>query len=386
MAKRNRIVVTPAAVSDFSVAGAKAFWKQIIPQKRIDYTTRSGKKASIDFTEDYIGKLIADFSAKGVPTKFVLADKDNAHTMDPERVRGSVTELRMHKAGEKPGLYGKVVFGTNKMAKAVTLTDGDLPVSARIREDENGPTLVHVLGTLDPQVPDMEKWHPADLSVYDDKNVLDLSNSTYVEGETVAKKIADRELDSFDEAEINAFTDEQLDEFMTKFAPEFDKLGDDEDDDDADDEDDDDSEDEDDEIDTERVPVGAGAELSKTAKRDIELANSAAQVANSRANEALQRMAAAEFREYKAQMISDGVPPHLLDLAEPVLNRPDDMVIDLSNTGDEDVNASEIVRKFIDAAKGTIDTDVELGHAGNFNNGDGTDPDEAALASWEING
>lgn len=383
MAKR-RTIVTPGAVSDFSNAGGKAYWKQIIPMKQIEYTTRSGKRATIDFSASYIDKLIKDFNAKSDVTPFLLADKDNAHTMDPERFRGAIDALRLAEADEQPGLYGKVLFPTKKMARAVEMSEGSLPVSARIREDENGPTLVHVLGTLDPQVNGMEKWQPADLSRYDDGNVLDLSNSDYVEGNTVAKK-ANKvpDISTFTEEDIDAMSAKEVDAFLATYAPESSTVVEDDDDEDDDDLEDDDDDDLEDEGAGNRKLVGAGAELSKRAKRDIELANSQAAVANARSNEAMRRMAAAEFREYRSAAITAGVPPHLLDLAEPILNRADDMVIDLSNSGEEDVNVAVIVRQFIDAAKGTIDTDIELGHQGNFQNGDGTDPDAELLKQWE---
>lgn len=374
-----RTFLLPGVTADFSKAGASAYWKQIVPQKVINYVTKSGKKATIDFSEEYLNTLIADFNEKGDNTPFVLADKDNAHTMDPERFRGVVKQLRLANDGEQPGLYGKVIFPKKQLGLAVEINP-DLPVSARIREDENGrPTLVHVLGTMDPQVTGMESWQPADLSVYDEGKVIDLSNAAYSEGNAVAKKNDKvRELDSFTEAEIEAMTDEQVDEFLATYAPEFDTV-----DESETDEVDDEEDDETDETDADRQLVGAGAELSKRAKRDIELANSVAAAATARSNEALRRMAAAEWREYRLSMQAEGVPPHLLDLAEPVLNRADEMVIDLSNSGEEDVDVSGIIRKFIDNAKGQIDLSVENGHAGNFKNADGTDPDAELLKQWE---
>jgi len=53
--------------------------------------------------------------------------------------------------------------------------------------------------------------------------------------------------------------------------------------------------------------------------------------------------------------MGEGVPAAALDLAAPVLNRADDMVIDLSFAQEEDVNVSAIVRGLLDSLKGTVD-------------------------------
>lgn len=368
---KNRTIVAPRVESDFSKVDKVTYWKQILPQTKIEYTTKGGKRATLDFSEQYLTDLANAHKNKVLDQlPFLLADKDNAHTMDPERVRAQVTEVRLAQPGETPGLYGKFVFPSKEAAKAV-IDNPNLGVSARIREGiqrSDGTAapraMIHVLGTLDPQVTGMAPWVPAvDLSFDPADNILDLSE--YDKEPPVASK----DDEGFPtEADIDAMTEAEVDAFLEKYAPGI--LSD-----------------------AEVIPtkdehendepqlVGAGAELSAEAKHDIELANAAATAANQRANEALRRMAASEWASFRLAAINDGVPPHLLDLAEPVLNRPDDMVIDLSNTGDEDVNASEIVRQFIEAAKGTIDLSVEKGHYGSI--GSDEDPDKAGLAMWE---
>jgi hypothetical protein len=119
--------------------------------------------------------------------------------------------------------------------------------------------------------------------------------------------------------------------------------------------------------------------MSKKAKDDIELANQAVASANARANEALKRVAEAEWREERNTLLGEGVPPHALDLAAPVLNRADDMVIDLSNEDGEDVNASQIVRDLLDSMKGMVDLSTEEGHSGTGNG----DEDAELLAKWD---
>lgn len=367
---------TPSVHStEFDLAhedGRLAFWKQILPKKSIHYTAKDGSRQQIDFTDDYLKDLANNKAVDKVG--FLLADKDNGHTMDPERWRGEVTQMEVR----DDGLYGKIVFPSAEAAKAV-LDNPELGVSARIREGvarSDGSTLnrgiIHVLGTLDPQVSGMSPWQTADLSTESD--VLDLSDEEY---EDMAKKKA---LDEYSEADIDAMTDEELDAFLTEFVPDFENYTDEADDADEDESDEDEAN-EDAEA-KEKALVGAGADMSNKDTSDVDLANQRAEAATARANEALKRVAEAEWREERSGYLSEGVPPHALDLAAPVLNRADDMVIDLSFADEADVNVSEVVRGLLDSLKGTVDLSVEEGHSGTFRAGDGEDPDKALLDRW----
>lgn len=351
--------------------GKLAFWKQILPMRSINYTAKDGSRQRIDFTKEYLTDLAKNRAVDKIG--FLLADANNGHTMDPERWRGEVAEL----AVRDDGLYGKIVFPSAEAAKAV-LDNPDLGVSARIREGvqkSDGRTIprgiIHVLGTLDPQVEGMSPWQTADLSTQDD--VLDLSDKEY---EDMAKKSEPRDLSEFTEADIEQMTDEELDEFLTTYVPEFDVTSLTDEVEDADDEPSDEHKE------SEREPEKVGAELStKTTSADIELANQQVASANARATEALKRVAEAEWREERNSYLGEGVPPHALDLAAPVLNRADDMVIDLSNSDEADVNVSEVVRGLLDALKGVVDLSNEEGHIGTFTTGE--DPDKAILDQWD---
>ncbi len=385
-------ILTPAVTSDIELADPNsrlAYWKQVLPMRTVRYTAKDGSRQKADFTEQYLRDLAKNQIVDKVG--FLLADADNKHTMDPERMRGDVTAWQVRTEGEKPGLYAKVVFPDARSAAAV-LTNPDLGVSARIRPETErsdgtkvGPGIVHVLGTLDPQIDGMGGWETADLSLTEDE-VIDLSASTYEET-TVPKP---KTLDEYTSADIEAMDEDALNAFLVEFAPEFDATLDadedgdepegDEDDPAEDDEDDTDDED-DDGLDTE------GADMSRT-QADIDLANQ-------RANEALAenaRMRAdlgtQRWETTRERYLSEGVPPHMLDLAAPVLSQYDDMVIDLSNGAEDesDLNVGEVVRGLLDAAKGMIDLSVEKGHSGTLAPGQ-TDPEEdAVLEQWTING
>lgn len=356
--------------------GKLAYWKQILPMKTIHYTAKDGSRQKIDFSKEFLTDLANSRAVDKVG--FLLADKDNSHTMDPERWRGSVEQMEVR----EDGLYGKIVFPSVEAAKAV-LDNPELGVSARIRPNvqrSDGSTvpagIIHVLGTLDPQVSGMSPWQATDLSTEDDE-VLDLTQEEYEDMAT--KKTTEtpevKALSDYTDEDIEKMTDEELKTFLATYVPDFDPYTEVEDEAEVD-------KAETDEHEEQKVLVGAGADMSNKVAQDIELANQAVAEANSRANEAMRRVAEAEWREARGAYLAAGVPPHALDLAAPVLARADDMVIDLSNTDEADVNVSDVVRGLLDSLKGTVDLSAEQGHNGSFKAGDGEDPDAEMLQTW----
>lgn len=358
-------IQTPRTEGEYDLArgadGKLAFWKQILPKKTIHYTAKDGTRGVLNFDEKYLTDLATNMAVDKVP--FMLADESNRHTMDPERYRGDVVQL----AVREDGLYGKIVFPNEEAARAV-LMNPDLPVSARIRENvqrSDGSTvprgIIHVLGTLDPQVSGMSGWQTTDLSTTESGDLLDLSNETFDKEKDMAFELT-KPVEEYTDAEIDAFDEEELDAFLTAIGVEIDGMLDSDE--------------------GEQKPVE-----DKTKEREPEMALSnemrgEIDLANARANKALRDLAEAKWEKARSEYLSEGVPPHMLDLAAPVLNRPDDMVIDLSVTDDEDVNVTTIVRGLLDAAKGTIDLSAEQGHGGTFRSGDGEDPDKALLDLW----
>jgi hypothetical protein len=350
---------------DLSAEGGKiAFWKQILPKKQIHYTAKDGSRRLLNFDEKYLHDLATSKAVDKIG--FLLADVDNRHTMDPERWRGEVAEL----AVRDDGLYGKIVFPNKEAAKAV-LDNPDLGVSARIREGvpkSDGSVIprgiVHVLGTLDPQVTGMSGWQTADLSSTEG-DLFDLTSETYEDGVMGTKKsVAD-----YTEAEIEAMNEDELNEFLAAAVEEFDEgiLG-------LNDDDTDDTDDDGDPA-KEKEPEMA---LSNEVTEQIDLANASAR-------EALRQLAETRWETERENYLNAGVPPAALDLAAPVLNRPDEFVVDLSVTDgvDAEVGVGKIVRGLLDSLKGTVDLSVENGHSGTFKAGDGEDPDAEGLALWD---
>lgn len=392
---KNRIVATPAVHDLAKLGGNKTFWKQVLPQSSINYTTGSGKRSSITFDEKYLSTLVKAFNEKALDqVPFLLADADNRHTMDPERFRGKVSEMRLAEPNEKPGLYAKIEFSSKEAARAV-LDNPDLGVSCRIREGLNtsdgrqyGAGVIHVLGTMDPQVVGMDSWKPIELSQRLGAKMLDLSNSEYTEEISLAKKGWQEKLLAADtEEEIDAImadvSEEEIGAFLAEFAPEY--LGDlDEEDEEAEEADDEDEDEDDDESAEDGSDVDAEVDdkelepaLSAQAKKDIQLATARAEAAEIRLAKIEQKAADAEWETFKSAMLDAGAPPVVLNLAEPVLHRATDMVLDLANS-DEDINLSEIVRALVEHTAGVLDLSEEQGHSGTAE----SDPDADLMNRW----
>lgn len=402
-----RTVLTPRLDDEFSKAGAKTYWKRVLPLQAINYRGRDGRKRVIDFNERYLADLKHSFAEGALDNKpsapFVLADKDNAHTMDPERYRGEITALVREtelpediraaviaREGSLPqGLYARTEFPSKKAAKAVTLNP-KLPVSMRIREDversdgkQFAAVPIHVLGTMDPKIPGLGEWIPADaeLSEYAADDVLDLSEESYTEATVPKSKSKNRsgdvqlgtgaatvevpDIESIDPdnaAEVFAEMDDAtLEAFLAQYASGDPETGEDEGDSDESEDDEDDDEPE--------------ATLSGNANQDIQLANERAASAERRSREALNRAAMIEWSATRRGLLAEGVPPHVLDLAEPVLARANETVIDLSSFDEDDINVSAVVRELVEGYKGTVDLSGPNGHGG----GDTSDPDKAVL-------
>lgn len=362
----NLTVQTPCyegrSVIDLSDDGSLAYWKQVLPKKVVRYTGKDGKRHEIDFNDEYLNDLANNKIVDEVG--FLLADKDNAHTMDPERWRGKVEQFQVR----DDGLYAKIVFPNRDAAKAV-IDNPDLGVSARIidggRESSDGTSvsrgIVHVLGTLDPQVSGMSGWQTADLST-EAGDLLDLTTETFEEKDMALKKPAVE----YTAEEIEALEGEDLESFLAEVS---DLLGD------TVDEDDDLTTEDADEDTEEREPEMA---LSNEAQGQIDLANS-------RATTALRQLAVARWEKTRDDYLAAGVPPHLLDLAAPVFQTTDEFVVDLSSTegAGSEVDVAKIVKGLLDAAKGTIDLSAEEGHGGVFKAGDAEDPDSEVLTLWD---
>lgn len=420
MAKRSRskLLILPSRVTDLAEGSGLEYWKQVLPESAITYYDDKGDARELDFDKPYLTDLTTAFREGALDqTPFQLADADNKHTMDAERYRGEVVDMKT--ADELPekvthgktGLFAKIRFANKRDAKAI-MRNPKLGVSARIREGVDrsdgkswGKAIIHVLGTLDPKITGMSPWEPAlDFSGYSARDiVIDLSSGVYKErtvaknknrGNTidlatltadditaddfdtdlvelddideleddardafVEKYVAELDLDELTEEDINDFPDVVVEEFTKQYA---DLLKDEPTD----------------------EPKGKGKPAKKAAPAkkggislsnpgdgDLELAQQQAAQANATARDALKRVAKAEFEKEQTRLLHAGVPAAAIDLAAPIIGRANQTVIDLSNSDEDDVNVSEIVSGLLEMMAGTVDLAVENGHEGGGESG-----------------
>lgn len=372
--KRNR------AQLDLSDDSGLTYWKEVLPETSINYEGRT-----ITFDHQYLTDLAKSFEDGAYDqTPFMLANKDNEHTMDPERYRGDIVEMQVGGPEGEPGLWSKIKFASKEAAAAV-VSNPKLGVSARIKEEVRRAdgrsfkrAIVHVLGTLDPRVTGMSPWRTVELSSTDsDTVVLDMTSADFSKGKAMPKQKKAKYADLTDE-QLAELTPEELDEADAYFQSVIDEaeaiLAE------------DDDEDEEEEVDEEEDElVSSGASLSNRRNGDLDLAVSQA---NDRANEALRRMAAAEWASERISLIDAGIPPAMVDLCEPILNRPDQMVIDLSNTDGKGatLDVSQIVRDLLAGYEGTVDLSSEGGHIGTPKDGTAEAREDLILAQAKANG
>lgn len=87
-----------------------------------------------------------------------------------------------------------------------------------------------------------------------------------------------------------------------------------------------------------------------------------------------------KWDDRKAKLAKAGVPPFLLDLAEPVM-LAEPQTIDLSNGSS--VDAKDVIDKMLDGFTGVVDLTAEMGHSIDLSDlGGKDDPDAALLKEW----
>jgi len=168
-------LLTPYDQGDARPAGKSLWRKQLLPVAKINYKGRV-----IDFTRDYLSGLVKAFNDRAYDqVPFQLADRENAHTDDPERFRGEIAALELTDDG-----LDVIVAATEDGARLLR-ENPRLGVSAKIAENyarADGKfyahAVKHVLGTLDPRLNGMRPWQAVE-AANDDGEVIDLTALEY---------------------------------------------------------------------------------------------------------------------------------------------------------------------------------------------------------------
>lgn len=406
--------------------GPKLFRKQVLRKGTINY---EGQK--ITFDDDFLKNVVKSFKSGAYDqVPFQFADEQNRHNMDPEKFRGEVKGLEL-----TPDGVDMIVEPTPEGAELIK-KNPRLGVSARIVTDlsksdgRRYPVAIqHVLATMDPRLTGMRPWESVDLSEEEDEDdeVIDLTaaglkKGTHVGTKTRKTKAAapqvvqidlsalpdsafkDLLLAAVDEAEADTDTEEvtrTTRETVKRKTPKQRRSTEviDEDDlDDEDVEDDDEPEDEDEVLDSDEdgpeddededdeegeeddePPVSK----KKGKKKNVKLSEPVRKVRVSKARRLELQLAERDWDAKKGDYVRAGVPPFLVDLATPIMSTPDKLVIDLSETGEKDVDAKKVIAGLLDGVKGLIDLAPEMGHGIDRIPDDKNDPTRQKLDQWD---
>lgn len=410
-------VQAPIDLSTATRVGPRTYRKQVLSKRSIDYPMPDGSKQRVDFTDEYLRDLAAAYTEGAYDVvPFQLATGKNEHNEDPRNYGGRVVGAEVTDDG-----LDLILELSEEADELVQRTGGKLGVSARIKpvQHVDGRTfkraIRHVLGTLDPRMTGLRDWQPVvDLSHDDDGPVLDLSGLNYTpqEGSTMPETL-----------DLSSMTREQRegletwaaanDVDLSEPAPEPDPVEppspdtgpetgggvvtpeeaeqpDDEYDDEPtmvrepldseDDEQDDDEGSEtgditDAELDALLDAELASADVALSSDDDdaLDLAETLTEPAPGGADR--NEVADMRFRLASQEYARRGVPPHLIDLAEPILALSDAEAagLDLSSPTGEAIDVPGIVRGMLDAVAGTIDMSNETGYGHETEPGDQQD-------------
>ena len=342
----------------------RIFRKQILRFGEIPYKGRRLK-----FDRPYLEQVAASFGKAFDQVPLVFADDDNSHATSPERYRGEVKSVALTEDG-----IDAIVEMTEEGAELVR-KNPRLGVSARLVGDvERDGTvypaaLEHVCGTLNPRLHGMRPWEPMETTSLSSvrsagdtegrEQVIDLSTSDYMTDKTNTATITDEQLDELKglspeerAAKLGEFTastsepDDKGKRFSLKslLGISDDKLTD--------------------EDLAEAIKAGGTVTDEKADEKELVASLSdddrkRIDLAEEKARKADERVAAAEWKAERHELALAGVPPAMLDLAEPVLKSGQKVTIDLSD--DSTADASEVIRNLLDAAKGTVDLSTASG-------------------------
>jgi len=326
--------------------GSRVWLKRVLPVGEVLYKGRTLK-----FDRNYLENLAGAFNESAYDqVPFQIADGANGHTNDPERFRGEVLGMKVR----DDGLYVAVL--PTARGDRILEENPRLGVSARIVEDyerSDGKhftaAMQHVLGTLDPRIPELGPWKAVEMSNDQAGQVVDLSSATYllageegnVPGLSDAEQARLDRLLALPDDQFNSLidsvlgdggdddvplTDEELaeiiaevdDEIFAAIEEQFDaETG----------------------ATAARAPVGAALSNGYD-PHAIELAETQRQLGIMQAE-----MNANAFELEKRKLVKDtGVPPYIVDMARPLLEGQGH-VVELANG--QGVDAGLVMRRVI---------------------------------------
>lgn len=147
-------------------------WRKTI--LRPGHVSKGGVELDVDRT--YMEDLVASFKAGAKDqVQFVLANSKNQHDESPERFAGSIVDLAVTADDRLEATFAVTAKGDQLLTDNPELGASPSLEHSFARADgrKGGPTLLHVCGTLDPEIGRLGSWARADLS--SEYEVIDLT-------------------------------------------------------------------------------------------------------------------------------------------------------------------------------------------------------------------
>lgn len=330
--------ITEVELADDKGGKRKLWRKQILPAG-----TRKYEGEELDFAQinPAVVRAFDEKAFDAVP--FVMSLPKNKHPQPDEeadQLEGDLEKLELAQDGSLFGFFD--LSNSTKVQDLIKKSNRKFGVSGRIERDYTAKdtgrqfpfALSHVCGTLRPYLKGMAPWESVDLGEVDeDKEVIDFS------GEVIDESTKDNEKGTEDDlvrveippdklAKLMALLDATDDDGIEETADDIEKK------------------------DTEVVlPPAAQAQIA------------AAEKASKSALELAERMqvdaASTRWDAERAKLLTEGIPPAILDLAGEVLKRHRPVTLEFAE-GDK-VDATQVIRDILDESKGYI-TFGEAGH------------------------
>lgn len=136
--------------------GPRMFRKTILRAGKI---AKNGYEVDID--RPYLETLVRNFTAGAMDAvPFQLADELNRHNADPTRTRGKLAGLELTSNDELVGIFETTDDGA-KLLDSVPYLGCSVSIDPQFKRADGrdtGPTLLHVAGTVDPEVSKLGDW------------------------------------------------------------------------------------------------------------------------------------------------------------------------------------------------------------------------------------
>jgi hypothetical protein len=341
-------------------SGKTYYKKLILREGEFQYTPAgSTEKIKLDLSAPQLKNFVQSFKDKAydeVPFQF------GKHDNDPNIRKGTMAHCE-----HIPGKGVEGYFELESDAAAYVEKYPNFGVSPRLvldikRADGKAfaGAIQHVAGTVVPRLTGMGPWSKVELSEEGDTDsqtpVIDLSTEAItVERERKVIDVTDKKEEG---GQVVTLSQEEYD-FFKKMKDEY--------------------------TEAERL-LGESEKKTDETSKTVDL--SAVTAVEKKADEALSALAQIrtsaakdQWAAQRALLLSQGVPPAALDLAEPIMSAVETQTYDLSTPdGDVKVSAKTQMLSQLELMKGTIDLSGEMGHGMT-----GTDPDAPSqedMTAW----